>query len=235
MKLLVLAGGFGTRLQPVVSQLPKALAPIGDTPFLYFQMENWIRQGVTSFVFLLHHQSAPIIEFLQQGLRKQWSGLEIQWVVETVPMGTGGAIANAVAELRVVGDFLVTNADTWLGSGLAQVMATGVPAIGVTHVQDAGRYGSVALDAQNHVSRFLEKSNQAGSGWINAGIARLEASLFPDGNVHPASLENKYFPEWVRLGVLKAAPLNCEFIDIGIPEDYYRFCRWIASGKLEAL
>jgi NDP-sugar pyrophosphorylase family protein len=235
MKLLVLAGGFGTRLQSVLSRLPKALAPIGGAPFLHFQMENWVQQGITSFVFLLHHQSEYIVDFLKQGADSVWRNLDIQWVIEATPLGTGGSIVNAVAELQIHGDFLIANADTWLGSGLTQVVEAGMPAIGVINVTDAGRYGSVAFDAQHNVTHFLEKNKHGGGGWVNAGIARLNASLFRDKQVQTASLESDYFPDWVRVGVLKVAPLDCDFIDIGIPEDYYRFCHWIASGRSEAL
>ena len=65
MKLLVLAGGFGTRLQSVVSDVPKAVAPVGNVSFLYLQLEHWIAQGVRSFVFLLHHQADLIIGFFE--------------------------------------------------------------------------------------------------------------------------------------------------------------------------
>ena len=57
MKMLVLAGGFGTRLQSVLADFPKALAPVGQAPFLRFQLEHWITQGLRSFVFLLHSQT----------------------------------------------------------------------------------------------------------------------------------------------------------------------------------
>ena len=63
-RMLVLAGGFGTRLQSVLANVPKALAPIGDTTFLHLQIEHWIAQGLRSFVFLLHHQAEQIITFL---------------------------------------------------------------------------------------------------------------------------------------------------------------------------
>ncbi len=65
MNLLVLAGGFGTRLQSVVSQVPKALAPVVGVPFLHLQIEHWKSQGIRSFGFLLHHQAELIIGFLQ--------------------------------------------------------------------------------------------------------------------------------------------------------------------------
>lgn len=235
MKLLVLAGGFGTRLQSAVPLVPKALAPIGETPFLRYQIENWIDQGITSIVFLLHHRSNQIVDFIKSlhyGIGQQ---IDMQWVTEAVPLGTGGAIANAVAELKIRGDFLIANADTWLSAGVAQVAMTGAPSLGIIEVTDAGRYGSVAFDRQKKVTYFMEKNELGGAGWVNAGMALLNSDLFQNKPIKLTSLENDYFAEWVRFGILKAAPLECDFIDIGIPEDYYRFCRWIASKKSEPL
>lgn len=235
MKLLVLAGGFGTRLQSVVPQLPKALAPVEDLPFLHFQMENWVRQGVTSFVFLLHYKSEVIIAFLRQGMESVWQNLDIQWVIEESPLGTGGAIANAVSALKIQGDFLVTNADTWLGFGLRDVIQADAPSIGVVRVADVGRYGSVGFDGLHNVTHFVEKGKVGGCGWVNAGVMRLNDSLFKDECIKAASLETNYFPDWVQLKILKVVLLQCDFVDIGVPEDYYKFCRWIEAGKSERL
>ena len=85
MKLLVLAGGFGTRLQSVVSDVPKALAPVGNVSFLYLQLEHRIAQGVRSFVFLLHHQADLIIGFLKEEQIGLLKDCEIQWLVEPTP------------------------------------------------------------------------------------------------------------------------------------------------------
>ena len=64
MRLLVLAGGFGTRLKSVVNNVPKALAPVGSVPFLQLQIEHWYAQGIREFCFLLHHQADKIFTFL---------------------------------------------------------------------------------------------------------------------------------------------------------------------------
>ena len=90
--MFVLAGGFGTRLQSVV-EVPKALAPVGDVPFLRLQIEHWIAQGLNSFVFLLHYQADLIINFLEIEKTSLLKDCEVQWLVEPKPMGTGGAIA----------------------------------------------------------------------------------------------------------------------------------------------
>ncbi len=231
MKMLVLAGGFGTRLQSAVANVPKALAPVGDVPFLHLQIEHWIAQGLRSFVFLLHHQADMVIRFLnaeQSGLLKD---CEVRWLVEPTPMDTGGAVAFAVEQLHLSGDLLVTNADTWLGAGIEDIRQVNAPAMAVVERNDASRYGRVELGDQNRVTAFHEKSGGNVAGWINAGLCRLNAGFFKDWNHMPFSLERTTFPALVAQGDLKAVTLDADFVDIGVPEDYFRFCRWIASGK----
>lgn len=235
MKLLVLAGGFGTRLQAAVSEVPKALAPVANIPFLFFQIEHWISQGINSFVFLLHHQSDLIIQFLITEQDALLKGCQVEWLVEPKPMGTGGAVAYAIEHLKISGNFLLTNADTWLGNGIKQVLDAPSPAMAVVKVDDAGRYGCVELDDQNTVQAFHEKSGNNAPGLINAGLCLLHSELFKDWSHKPFSLEQVLFPSWANKGILKAVTLHTDFIDIGIPEDYFRFCRWIESDKMVKL
>jgi D-glycero-alpha-D-manno-heptose 1-phosphate guanylyltransferase len=234
MKLLVLAGGFGTRLQSVVAKVPKALAPVGNVPFLRLQIEHWKNQGIDSFVFLLHHQAELIISFLQ---KEQRAGVlkdcEVHWVVEPTPMDTGGAVAYALDQhhLTGTGDFLLTNADTWLGGGIANLRQVKAPAMAVVELGDATRYGCVQFDKQHHVTAFREKNNHQGAGWINAGLCHLNADSFQDCDGLPFSLERLTFPAMVSKGMLQAVTLQTNFIDIGIPNDYLTFCRWIAADR----
>jgi D-glycero-alpha-D-manno-heptose 1-phosphate guanylyltransferase len=231
MRMLVLAGGFGTRLQSAVSLAPKALAPVGDIPFLQFQLEHWVRQGIKSFVFLLHHQANLIKDFLDGHASGILRDCQYDWLIEAEPLGTGGAVANAVTQLQIQGDFLVTNADTWLGSGVADLMRSQAPALSVIRVDDAGRYGSVQFDQSYKVTTFLEKSVDVQAGWINAGMALLNSKLFEQLKPGVWSLENSLFPSCANLGILHAVPIQCDFIDIGIPTDYQRFCRWITAER----
>jgi NDP-sugar pyrophosphorylase family protein len=234
MKLLVLAGGFGTRLKSVVAEVPKALAPVGDLSFLHLQIEHWKLQGLKSFAFLLYHQADLIIEFLkveQNGLLKN---CEVQWLVEPTPLDTGGALAYAIEQLNITGDFLVANADTWLGAGIKELWQASSPAMAVVNVADTERYGTVKLNGEGVVTAFFEKNASTGAGWINAGLSHLHVDLFKDWDHQPFSLERKKFSEWVSLGILKAVPLKEAFIDIGIPDDYFRFCRWIELKKVGA-
>ena len=233
IKLLVLAGGFGTRLQSVVSSVPKALAPVGNLPFLHLQIEHWKSQGINSFVFLLHHQADIVIGFLQ---KEQRIGVlkhcEVQCLVEPMPMETGGALAYAVEQLDLTGNFLVTNADTWIGTSISNVMQEKAPAIAVVELSEAARYGRVQFDVQHRVIAFQEKSSGSkGSGWVSAGLCHLNAASFKDWDHLPFSLERVTFPAMVACRELKAVVLHTEFIDIGVPDDYYRFCRWIAADR----
>jgi D-glycero-alpha-D-manno-heptose 1-phosphate guanylyltransferase len=232
MKLLVLAGGFGTRLQALLPAQPKALAPVGGVPFLQMQIEHWRAQGIHSFAFLLYHQADLIVSFLQR--EKQAGaliGCEVRWLVEPKPMDTGGAVAYAVERIGLTGSFLVTNADSWLGTGIADVIRAKSPAMAVIRLQDASRYGRVQFDQQQRVTTFDEKNNFQGAGWINAGLCHLNAETFRDWNQLPFSLERLTFPAMVASGELQAITLETDFIDIGVPDDYYRFCRWIAADR----
>ena len=163
INLLVLAGGFGTRLRSVVSEVPKPLAPVIGRPFLHYLIEGWVKQGVTHLTFLLHHQADLIETFLElqksDGLLK---GCEVRTLLEPQPLGTGGAIAYAVQQLHMTGSFLVTNADTWLGSGIGQISEASVPAMAIVRVGNSERYGSVEV-RQGRVISFEEKQDSIGS------------------------------------------------------------------------
>jgi D-glycero-alpha-D-manno-heptose 1-phosphate guanylyltransferase len=225
-KMLILAGGMGTRLQPAVSDVPKPLAPVAGKPFLHFMISHWREQGVSEMIFLLRHQANLIETFLAT----ERSGITIRTVIEPKALGTGGALAFAVHELGITGDFLAANADTWLGSGVREVLALPAPAIATVDVANCERYGSVTVE-NGKVVAFKEKGESTGAGTINAGLYHLNAALFSDWDGEAFSLEQKIFPPLARSGQLRAAALHTDFIDIGIPEDYFRFCRWSESGQ----
>jgi D-glycero-alpha-D-manno-heptose 1-phosphate guanylyltransferase len=233
--LLVLAGGFGTRLRSVVSEVPKPLAPMAGKPFLHYLMQTWIEQGVTELSFLLHHQADLVQVFLTAEEEKgRLQGCKVRTLCEPQPMGTGGAIAYAVQQLKLTGSFLVTNADTWLGSGINEVFVKAAPSMATVQVENSERYGSLKLQGDSVIG-FAEKQDSAGAGSINAGLYHLSADLFRDWDGQPFSIERQIFPKLAATGQLKSVPLQTDFIDIGVPEDYFRFDSWIGSGKGKAL
>jgi NDP-sugar pyrophosphorylase family protein len=235
MRLLVLAGGLGTRLKTAIADVPKALAPIGDVPFLQLQFEHWLAQGLREFTFLLHHQADQIIAFLQAQQGGLLNDCQVDWLIEPVPMDTGGALAHAVKTLDLKDDYLMTNADTWLGAGIVEMMQSAAPAMAVVNLADVSRYGQVHFDHAQRVTAFAEKNDQCAVGWINAGLCHLSAELFTNWDGQPFSLERDLFAKLVQNHRLVAVPLQTDFIDIGVPADYHRFCRWVAAGRQNPL
>jgi D-glycero-alpha-D-manno-heptose 1-phosphate guanylyltransferase len=230
MDMLVLAGGFGTRLKNAVSALPKPMAPINGVPLLQLQLEHWVKQGQHSFVFLLHHQADIIIEFLLERSRYFGEKVTIDWIVEDAPMGTGGSVANAINVLELSGSVLVSNADTWLDGGLRQIINSDKPAVvGVIAVNDVRRYGSVSIDTDKYVVSFVEKQTHVLSkipGIINAGVYKLPVNAFLGVGRLNFSLEEEILAGLSSKKALNAEYINGHFFDIGVPEDYYKFCNW---------
>ena len=229
MEMLVLAGGFGTRLRGAVNDVPKPMAPINGTPLLNLQIDHWIRQGQRSFVFLLHHQADVIIDFLVAKSEKLGELVSITWVVEETPLGTGGSVSHAIYQNNLTGDVLISNADTWLDGGLNQLSSSRGAAIAVIQTKDTSRYGSILLDKNAFLTKFIEKTIILGndkSGIINAGLYKLPTSIFPWENGKKFSLETEILPQMSSKKLLKAEILDGMFFDIGIPTDYYKFCKW---------
>ena len=235
MRMLVLAGGFGERLKKVVSDVPKPLAPINGTPFLQFLIEYWVSNGLLDFTFLLHHKSEQVIDFLNFQKTLYPSKVKIDWLVEKIPMGTGGAIASAVHELNLKDDFLVSNADTWVGCGIKKIFASKAPSILTVQSIDVSRYGEIKLDKNSIVTAIQEKGQIKSAGWINAGQYKLCPEFFKNMHGKFFSLEKKVLVTLVENSVLKAILTTSDFIDIGIPSDYFRFCDWINSDKRNKL
>ena len=230
--ILVLAGGFGTRLKSVVSDVPKPLAPVCGKPFLMHLIENLASQGAKEFVLLLHYEAGLIMSMIAEFLeRENVYGITITSIVEDRPLGTGGSIMNAVNSLNINESFLVVNADTWLGDGLKQLSISSPNTIAAVKVKDCSRYGVLVLE-NTQIVRFLEKNLSRNGGFINAGLYHLSPNIFKDFlGSSSFSLENDVFPTVVENGTLSAIRIDTHFIDIGVPEDYFRFCKWIKSGK----
>jgi len=227
MNMLVLAGGFGTRLRAVVSKVPKSLAPVNGIPFLELQLKHWIAQGQDSFIFLLHYEAGQIIDFLIKNKKGFLYGISIEWIVECEPLGTGGAILNAIKEFDLKNDFLVVNSDTWLSSGLKVLRSASSPTIGIVKVQDSSRYGLVQFDDKLKVTGFSESfmnTTSTEESWINAGIYKLSARFFKLERMKQFSLESDMLVNGFGDTVLKALKLDVDFIDIGVPRDYKKFC-----------
>ncbi len=226
--LIILAGGFGTRLQTILNGLPKALADINGIPFLQYLLQNWIKKGFNDFIFSLHFESDKIIDFLESQ-KLDNVNCKVRYVVEPTPMGTGGAISYLLEKVQIEDSFFVSNADTWVEDGYSILNEVDTNVIGLVEVDDIRRYGSVIVDENDFVIKFLEKQDEIQKGFINAGVYKLSKIDFMNWDGNPYSIERDFFSKLVREKKLKAKKIKTNFIDIGIPEDYFKFCKLISE------
>ncbi len=221
MELIILAGGFGSRLKSVVNNVPKCLADINGTPFLYLLIQNWIKQGLNDFVFSLHYESEKIINFIEKEKSFLFKNCKVRYVVEPVPLGTGGAVSYVLSNLKINENFLVVNSDTWMDDGIPQLINSKPPTILSVHVDNVSRYGKLEIDHQNFIKKFNEKEDLNEKGFINAGFYHLSKKNFFLIKKTSFSIEKDLF---LKLKDMKAIKVKSSFIDIGIPKDYYKFC-----------
>ena len=215
---VILCGGLGTRLQTVVSDRPKALAPVQGRPFIDLLLDELIGQGLRRFILCVGHMQEQIISHLAER-----PGAEIQFSREDEPLGTGGAIYHALP-LVTSDPFMVLNGDSFcridlkgmLGfhrqSGAALTLAA-APAGGR---RDAG---TLRIDSSDRLHGFEEKNGLGDS--INAGIYLMDRRITHDWPaVYPFSLERDVLPDLVSklpcLAFRTLGPVH----DIGTPDRY---------------
>jgi D-glycero-alpha-D-manno-heptose 1-phosphate guanylyltransferase len=220
---VLLVGGIGARLQPVLPTIPKPLAPVGDAPFLQLLVRQLQSQGIRRIIMSTGHLAEQIEKEFSDG--HEWD-LAISYSKESRPLGTAGAVKFAECFLTQASDFLVMNGDSFLELDFSQFIRfhrehDGLISMAVRRVSDTTRYGTVELDLRNRVVGFREKMGTPIPGIINGGVYLFRHAVLdhiPDG---PASLERDLFPRLLERGVY-ALEHQGMFIDIGTPEDYAR-------------
>lgn len=229
---LVLAGGFGTRLRSVVTDVPKPLAPAAGKPFIVHLIRNWVAQGVDDFIFLLHYEAKKIETTLNElSCHHEFSEVRFRVVIETTPLGTGGAVLNAINYFNITEGFMVANADTWLGSGVQELASIKSAAIAAVNVENTERYGSLQCSG-NKVISFEEKSSSLGRGYVNSGLYHLFPYVFDGFELGSSfSIETEVFSRLVASKQLAVVKLDESFVDIGVPEDYLKFCKLLELEK----
>lgn len=223
--VVVLAGGFGTRLREVVPELPKVLAPIRGRPFLEYVLDSLRKDGARSIILSLHYKAEEIQAFLNDYREYRLDvNVTIQSIIEPRPLGTGGAIKYAIKNAGLAGPIAIMNGDTFVPGALKELSSVkhGPIAIGLVKVSEVGRYGSITVNKENMVVAFGEKSAK-GPGWINSGVYIIESDLMNSVSEDAFSLERDVIPMHVKSRTVSAIKLSVPFIDIGIPEDYRRF------------
>ena len=215
---VVLAGGLGTRLRSVVSDVPKAMAPIAGQPFLAYLLQFLAAQGIRRVVLAVGYRH----ETIRAWFGSRYHGLELVYSVENEPLGTGGGLRLALP--LVEGGFaFVLNGDTFLRLNYAAMAATleGHGAldlvVALREVPDAGRYGAVVVE-NGRIQGFQVRGTE-GPGLINAGSYLMAQDIFQR---YPMPAKFSFESDFLeaRCGELRPLAFQCDapFIDIGIPE-----------------
>ncbi len=234
MQALILAGGEGTRLRPLTSSVPKPVVPLVDRPFIVYMLD-WLREhGVDRVVMSCGHLAHGVRNVLGDGSAL---GIDIRYVEEPRPLGTGGALK--YAESLLDERFLMLNGDVLTDFDLSAQMAehertAAVGTLALTPVDDPTNYGLVRIGEGGKVREFVEKpsADMVDTANVSAGVYVLEKSvldLLPADK--PASIEREVFPQLVAAG-LHGYVADGYWLDIGTPERYLQATFDILEGSV---
>ena len=220
---LILAGGKGTRIARLFPDLPKPAIPVGGKPFLARILSQLAGAGFTKVVISGGH----LFEVLKSKIGPYVpTGMDVVWVEEPTPLGTGGGAIYAARESRVQPThWLVMNGDSYLGGDWPMRMAMqkgGKASLVAYQVADTGRYGRLEV-IDGRLKTFQEKQS-GGPGLINAGIYFLPR-IWLNENVKQTSqsMETELIPGWLVAGrTIRVEEVQAPFFDIGTPEDFQK-------------
>lgn len=218
---IILAGGLGTRLRDTVPGLPKPMAPVAQRPFLAWLLDYLEGQGFDHIVLSIGYLGRNISEYFGN----RHGNINLDYVVEASPLGTGGAMLGASEKCRW-NPFFVINGDTFLAQDYSAMHAQHTAAkasftMAIREVEDVSRYGRIVLKGNKLVS--LEEKSAAGPGQVNAGVYLFERSFIADVRLAaPCSLERDIIAPGLLQSNCQAFTSNGYFIDIGVPSDYQR-------------
>lgn len=243
MQALILAGGKGTRLRPLTVYTPKPIVPVVNRPFLLYQIEILRNAGITDITLSLSYQPDKIQHVLGNGSE---FGVNLRYITEPSPMGTGGAYKfaeDAIRETTVVfnGDIL-TDLDVSKVIDFHRLKGSDAT-ISLVAVGDPSRFGVVEVDDAQKIVRFVEKPSQdelakLNLNTINAGVYILEPAILDlipkDEN---RSFEYDIFPEILSRGLPFYGYLmkDSYWIDIGATENYLLAHHDFLSGKIKGV
>lgn len=220
MEAIILAGGFGTRLREVVPDVPKPMALVAGRPFLEILLTSLAHKGLRRVVLSLGYMADKVVAHFGD----HFAGIELVYEIELAPLGTGGALRQALSRCNTDHAF-VFNGDTYLDLDVQEVevhwQKHQMPIIVAREVPDTARYGRLDAD-RGRVMGFIDKG-VTGPGLINAGCYVLPTGILSDFPLgEPFSLEADFLAKSVAEQRFDLFVTNGHFIDIGVPEDYVR-------------
>lgn len=219
---IILAGGFGTRLQAVVSDVPKPMAPVNQEPFLNFIFKYLKHYGINHVVLSTGYLADKISDYYQS----EFEGIKISYTKEETPLGTGGGIRLAMEKCHTK-NVLVLNGDSFFDVNLNQYYNQHCTfksdcSLALRKVENAARYGTIKLGDMGVIKAFREKDGEEKQGLINGGVYVLNRELFlkKTKTNEAFSIEKDFFETRINELNIFGFEYQGYFIDIGIPEDY---------------
>ena len=235
MRAVVLVGGEGTRLRPITETIPKPLVPLMDRPSLDHVLDHLARHDVHEVVLSSSYLESTFHSFIQA----RRGDPAITWITETEPLGTGGAIVNAVAAVGVDAPFLALNGDILTDLDLTAMVARhrdrgAVATIALTPVADARPYGLVPTDESDRVLEFREKPTELVPGEVNAGTYVLDPQALEGWERgRSVSIEREIFPDLIARGrPVHGFVSDAYWMDLGTPEKYLQAHFDILEGRV---
>ena len=217
---VILVGGLGTRLRPLLPDHQKVVAPVAGRPFVFRLLDQLADAGFQRVILCTGYKAEQVAELVGGSYR----GLGITYSPEPTPLGTAGALRHALPliDSDIV---LVMNGDSFCEVNLGalweshrrSVANATLVVIEALETRDGGR---VILDEQGTITSFVEKGTPRAAGWMSAGIYLLQRAVLesiPSGRA--VSVEREVFPAWIGRG-LYAFRTAGKFLDIGTPESY---------------
>jgi mannose-1-phosphate guanylyltransferase len=236
LKAVVLVGGEATRLRPLTCDLPKAVVPVANVPFLERFIAYLHSHGIDDVILAVASDPARLERYFGDGRRM---GVHIVYSTESRPLGTAGGIKNA--ERYLDGRFIACNGDMLTNIDLAEMLKLhhqkqAMVTIALTPVDNPTAYGVIETDGVQRVKRFLEKppAAQVTTNMINAGIYVMEPEVLRDMPVNKfLMLERDVFPQLLAAGEpVYAYQSQAYWIDIGTPEKYLEANSLLISGEV---
>lgn len=235
MQAIILAGGLGTRLSAVTGGAPKPLAPVGGKPFIHWLLDYMAGQGVTEAALAVHHRHK---EFIAQ-LGTRFGPVKLHYYIEEEPLGTGGAIKNALERLNPTKPVLVLNGDSLVEANYRRMFAAHHKAerlmtLATRRVPNCSRYSEVSKSG-DYITHF-ELLGEAHPGEISAGLYVVSPGLFAGYDLPKIfSFEKDFLAPYAPLIMPAAFNAVRYFIDIGVPKDFVRAQSEIPAQLMEKL
>lgn len=220
MDAVILCGGFGTRLKEVVKDVPKSMAPVNGKPFLEHILNFLDKNTIITNVLLCTGYKHEIIYNYFKDHFKRFS---IQYSIESIPLGTGGAVLNALPKIKS-DSFLLINGDTYFDVDLSHLhkmhlVEKADVSIALKKMTNFERYGCVQRIGKT-ITAFEEKKKVA-CGEINGGVYIVNKQILLENNFSAAfSLEKDLLEKFTEKYKFIGISFDGYFIDVGTPEDY---------------